>query len=492
MGTAANYLAFDLGASSGRAVLGAFDGERLSLEEVHRFPNGPVAIHEKLYWNAFGLLAEIKAGITRCTERGVKLDAIGIDTWGVDFALLGRGGELLDMPRHYRDQRTCGVMDRAFERVPRAQIYERTGIQFMPLNTLYQLLAVAEGPTPLLDLAERLLFMPDLFAYWLTGEARSERTIASTSQMLDPRTGHWDLELVEALNLPARILPVIEKTGTVGGMLRPEVADEVGQARMPLVYTACHDTAAAVAAVPASPGSWAYISSGTWSLVGVEVARPLISSETLRANFTNEAGVAGTTRFLRNVAGLWLVEECRRTWALQGHSYSYEQLRQMAAAAPALRSFLDPDDPRFAEPGDMAERIRAFCRDRNQAVPDSPGAVVRGALESLALKYRRILETLERLIGHPIEVIHIVGGGAQNELLNQFTASATGKRVIAGPAEATAAGNVMVQAMAQGRVSSLSELRQVIAASSPTKTYDPRDTEAWREGYSRFASLLGD
>ncbi len=490
MATAANYLAVDLGASSGRAVLGTFDGEHLSLEEVHRFPNGPVAIHDKLYWNAFRLFEEIKVAIARCTQQGVKLDAIGIDTWGVDFALLARGGELLEMPRHYRDQRTRAMMEQAFERMPRAQIYERTGIQFLPLNTLYQLLAAATAPARLLDLADRLLFMPDLFACWLTGETRSERTIASTSQMLDPRTGEWDLELLEALSLPARILPAIEKTGTVGGLLRREVTDEVGQIHVPFVYTACHDTAAAVAAVPATRGSWAYISSGTWSLIGVESARPLISPETLEANFTNEAGVAGTTRFLRNVAGLWLVEECRRTWASQDQSYSYERLAQMAAAAPALKSLLDPDDPRFAEPGDMPERIRAFCRDTHQAVPDSPGAVVRCALESLALKYRHIVETLEHLIGYPIELIHIVGGGAKNELLNQFTASATGKRVIAGPVEATAAGNLMVQAMAQRRVSSLEELRQVIAASSETKAYDPRDVDVWREGYGRFASML--
>jgi rhamnulokinase len=490
MGAAANYLAFDLGASSGRAVLGTFDGERLSLEEIHRFTNRPMAIQDKLYWNAFGLFEEIKTAIARCTQRRVNLDGIGIDTWGVDFALLGPGGELLEMPRHYRDRRTRGVMARAFERVPRARIYEQTGIQFLPFNTLYQLLAVAEGSARLLNLADRLLFMPDLFAYWLTGEAKSERTIASTSQMLNARTGQWDVDLLEALGLPERIMPAVERTGTVGGALLPEVADEVGQASTSLIHTACHDTAAAVGAVPAKGENWAYISSGTWSLVGMELAAPLISPETLRADFTNEAGVGGTTRFLRNVAGLWLVEECRRTWASQGQSYSYERLGQMAGAAPPFRSFIDPDDPRFVEPGDVPDRIRAYCRETGQPVPDSPGAVVRCALESLALKYGSVVETLERLTQRTITVIHIVGGGVRNELLSQFTANATGRAVIAGPAEATAAGNVMVQAMARGQVSSLEQLREVVRASSELKCYEPRDVGAWREACNRFELVL--
>ncbi|MFQ5805766.1 MAG: rhamnulokinase family protein [Phycisphaerae bacterium] len=492
MGITANYLAFDLGASSGRAVLGAFDGEHLSLEEIHRFPNRPVALQDKLYWNAFGLFEEIKAAIARCTQREIRLDAIGIDTWGVDFALLARGGELLDMPRHYRDRRTRGVMERTFGRVPRARIYERTGIQLMPLNTLYQLLAVAEGPARLLSLADRLLFMPDLFAYWLTGEPRSERTIASTSQMLDPRTGEWDLELLEALGLPAKILPAVEKTGTIGATLLREVADGVGQASVPLIYTACHDTAAAVAAVPAGGENWAYISSGTWSLVGMELASPLISPETLRANFTNEAGVAGTTRFLRNVAGLWLVQECRRMWASQGHVYSHAELTRMAAAAPPLRSLVDPDLVGFGGPGDVPSRICALCQESGQPPPDSPGAVIRCVLESLALKYRYVVEMLQRLTGRAIEVIHVVGGGVKNELLNRFAANATGIPVIAGPVEATAAGNAMVQAMAQGRVSSVGQLRQVIAASSETRRHEPEDVEAWTEAYGRFGPLLRD
>ena len=490
MAATANYLAFDLGASSGRAMLGAFDGKRLSLEEIHRFQNGPVAIGGNLYWNAFALFDEIKAGIARCSERGIKLDAVGIDTWGVDFALLARGGAPLEMPRHYRDPRTAGQMDRAFERVPREQIYASTGIQFMALNTLYQLLAVAGSPARLLDVADRLLFMPDLFAYWLTGEAKSERSVASTSQMMNARSGRWDVELLEKLGLPARLLPPIQETGSVGGALLRGVSDEVGQAGTPVIYTASHDTAGAVAAVPATGRNWAYISSGTWSLVGVELASPLINADALAANFTNEAGVAGTIRFLRNATGLWLVQECRRTWAAQGRAYSHEQLAQLAGDAPALRSFVDPDDPRFVEPGDMPARIRAACKHTGQPVPDSPGEVVRCALESLALKYRSVLETLEGLIGRTIEVVHLVGGGVRNELLNQFTANATGRPVIAGPAEATAAGNVMVQAIAQGRVRSVAELRQVVATSSELKRYEPQQVEQWLAGFGRFDSVL--
>jgi rhamnulokinase len=490
MTATANYLAFDLGASGGRAMLGVFDGERVSLEEIRRFPNGPAAIGGSLYWNAFALFDEIKAGIAHCGARGIKLDGIGIDTWGVDFALLARKGELLEMPRHYRDPRTAGQMERAFERVPREQIYAATGIQFMPLNTLYQLLAIAGSPACLLDVADRLLFMPDLFAYWLTGVAKSERSVASTSQMMNARSGRWDVALLEKVGLPARILPPIQETGTVGGALLRGVSDEVGQAGTPVIYTASHDTAGAVAAVPATGRNWAYISSGTWSLVGVELPSPLINADALAANFTNEAGVAGTVRFLRNATGLWLVQECRRTWAAQGRPYSHEQLAHLAGDAPPLRSFVNPDDLRFVEPGDIPARIRMACQHTGQPVPESPGEVIRCALESLALKYRSVLETLEGLIGRRIEVIHLVGGGVRNELLNQFAANATGRPVIAGPAEAAAAGNIMVQAMAQGCVRSVEELRQVVAASSEMRSYEPQQVEQWLTAFERFDSLL--
>lgn len=384
------------------------------------------------------------------------------------------------------------MMQRAFQRVPRDELYHRTGIQFLPFNTVFQLLAVAAGPTPLLDAADRLLMMPDLFAYWLTGAARSERSIASTSQLLNPHSGQWDRDLCQLLDIPARILPDIVPPGTVGETLRPEIAEELGQRDTPLVYTACHDTAAAVAAVPATGQSWAYISSGTWSLVGVELPSPCINSDALRAGFTNEAGVSGTIRFLKNVTGLWLVQECQRTWAAEDRAYTHEQLADLARQAPALRALVDPDDPRFLEPGDMPRRIRAFCRETQQSVPDSPGAVVRCALESLALKCRLVLAKLEQLTARQINVVHVVGGGSQNTLLSQFIANATAKPVVAGPIETTAAGNVMAQAMAQGRVASLTELRQVIAHSAPLQRYGPADATAWTDAAERFARLQSE
>jgi len=471
-------------------MLGSFDGARLTLEEIHRFENGPVRIHGRLYWNAFRLFEDIKHGLARCTQRAMRLDGVGVDTWGVDFGLLTRGGELLAMPRHYRDARNAPAMQRAFQTLPREEIYRRTGIQFLPFNTLYQLVAIRDETPALLDAAERLLFMPDLFTYWLTGATRTERSIASTSQMLNPRTGRWDLELVDRLDLPVRILPSIEATGTPAGMLRDDVADEVGQTGTPVIYTAGHDTAAAVAAVPAVGGPWAYISSGTWSLVGVELPQPLISPETLAAEFTNEAGVGGTTRFLRNVTGLWLVQECRRTWAAEGRDVSYEDLTRRAAAVPPLRACVDPDDPAFAEPGDMPARIRAKCLEAGLPEPESVGEVVRCALESLALKCAAVLATLERLIRREIDVVHIVGGGVQNELLNQLVANATGKPVIAGPVEATAMGNLLVQALAQRRIGSLAELRRIAAESTELKRYAPRDVAAWQDAGARFRRLL--
>jgi len=486
MAASANYLAIDLGASSGRAVLGTFDGERLRLEELHRFANGPVAVGGRLYWNALSLLEEIKVGIRTCTARGVRLESIGIDTWGVDFGLLARGGGLLETPRHYRDPRNHGVMERVFERVSRDWIYDRTGIQFLPFNTLFQLAAVAADPSRLLDQTDHLLFMPDLFTHWLTGDLRTERSIASTSQLIQAQTGRWDEMLLERVGLPAGILPPIVESASPGSALLPAVAEEVGQPGVSVVRTATHDTAAAVTAVPAEDACWAYVSSGTWSLVGVELPTSLINPAAREGHFTNEAGVEGTTRFLRNVAGLWLVEECRRVWMSEGDSYSHAELARLAADAPLLRCFVDPDDARFSEPGDMPVRIRAACRERGQVEPGSPGEIVRCVLESLALKVRHAIGVLESVLGYDVHVLHVVGGGAANALLNQFTADATGKLVVAGPIEATATGNILVQAMAQGRVGSLRELRQIVMSSTSLKRYEPLNTDAWDEAAERL------
>ncbi len=497
MAATCNTLAFDLGASSGRAILGRFDGERLTLEEVHRFENGPVRILDHLYWDAPRLLQEIKTGLATCGAQGIALDGVGIDTWGVDFGLLSAAGELLDLPGHYRDARTRGMFAEAFRRAAREEIYTRTGIQFMELNTLYQLLALRLGPSRLLDEAETLLFMPDLLSYWLTGQRRSERTIASTSQLLDARTGTWVRDLLDRLDIPARIMPPIADPATPIGPLHESVLDETGLQPTSVIAPAGHDTACAVAAVPcvatgARTGSddWAYISSGTWSLVGVELDRPITTADALAADFTNEAGVAGTIRFLSNLTGLWLVQECRRTWAAQGRTCSFAELADMAATAPPRVSFIDPDWPRFASPGDMPRLIRDRCAATDQPVPQTDGQVIRCVLESLALKVDHVLRAAERLTGRTIRVVHIVGGGINNRLLCQLTADATGKQVIAGPAEATAMGNCLLQAMALGRVGSLDEIRQIVTRSTNLDRYEPRAPDDWAEARRRFAAVL--
>jgi rhamnulokinase len=446
-----------------------------------------------LHWDALRLFSEIKTGLRLCAEAGDQLSAVGIDTWGVDFALLGSGGELLAMPRHYRDPRNAPAMEQVLQRVSRERIYSSTGVQFMPLNTLFQLFAAAHAPDRLLDAAERLLFMPDLFNFWLSGESQTERTIASTSQVLNAQSGDWDRDLLEMLGIQSEIMPPVRPTGSLGGFLAEEFAAEIGQGRVPVALTASHDTAAAVAAVPASGAEWAYISSGTWSLVGVELAAPLISAQSLAANLTNEAGVAGTTRFLRNVAGLWLVQECRRCWAEAGRAFSFAELAALAEKAEPLRSLFDPDDSRFAAPGQMAERIRANCRELGQPDPADEAAVIRCVLESLALRYDQILRAAAALTGRAIRTVHVVGGGSRNALLNRLIAAATDRPVVAGPAEATAMGNAAVQAIAVGHLSDLSAARRVIAASIDLDRYEPPSTVAerarWAEARQRFADL---
>ncbi|MBX6313847.1 MAG: rhamnulokinase [Isosphaeraceae bacterium] len=497
MGATSDYLALDLGAESGRGLLGRFDGERLELEELHRFPNGPVRLLETLYWDLPRLYNECKVALRKAAAGGRTLDGIGVDTWGVDFGLVGRGDTLLGNPVHYRDARTEGMMDAAFARVPRERIYAITGLQFLPFNTLFQLLALRRQGSPLLDVAETLLMMPDLFGWLLTGRRAGERTDASTTQLLDPSTGTWSDELCSALDLPRSILPDLIEPGTELGPLLKSVADEVGTPRLTVLATAGHDTAAAVAAVPvtrgaaaAGPPDWCYLSSGTWSLMGVEVPRPIINEATLRYNFTNEGGVAGTTRLLKNIMGLWLVQECRRTWARAGRDYSYEELVPRAEAARPFAALVDPDDPSFLAPGDMPARLAAFCTRTGQAPPSDEGAFVRCCLESLALKYRWAVERLEEILGAPIQTIHIVGGGTKNALLCQFTADACGRPVLAGPVEATAMGNLLMQAMGRGRISSLADLRAVVAHSFPVRTYEPRDPAAWDEAAGRFTKLL--
>jgi rhamnulokinase len=497
MATTSYYLALDLGAESGRGLLGRFDGRHLTLEETHRFPNGPVRLFDALHWDLPRLFDEIKIALRKAASGGAKPEGIGLDTWGVDFGLIGRGDTILGNPVHYRDSRTEGMIDLACSMVPRERIYEITGLQFLPFNTAFQLLAMKQGGSPLLDCAETMLMMPDLLGWLLTGRRAGELTDASTTQLLDADAGAWSDELCEGLGLPRHILPELIAPGSVLGTLRGPVAEETGLSpETTVIVPATHDTGSAVVAVPAagkgpgSPPDWCYLSSGTWSLMGVEVARPIITEATYRSNFTNEGGVDGTTRLLKNIMGLWLVQECRRTWARSGREYSYEDLIPQAEAAPAFRSLVDPDHPSFLPPGDMPARIAAFCRDTGQPVPDGEGAFVRCALESLALKYRWVVERLEEITGTPIKTIHIVGGGARNALLNQFTADATGRPVQAGPVEATAIGNLLMQARARGRIGSLAELREVVAQSFPVTTYEPSESGAWQDAVGRFGALV--
>ena len=486
-----NLLAFDLGAESGRAMLGQFNGERLRLSEAHRFPNGPVRLPDGLHWDALRLWTEIKRGLALAVqEHGADLASVGLDTWGVDFGLLDRDGALISNPYHYRDSRTDGMLDEAFRRVPREQIFEHTGIQFMQINSLYQLLSMVIDRSPALDIAESFLTMPDLFNYWLTGRKFCEFSNATTTQCYDPRKGDWARPLLERLGIPTHIFPEIVPPGTILGELLPRVADEVGMDGLRVVAPACHDTGCAVAAVPAAGSNFVYISSGTWSLMGAELLEPIINEQSLASNFTNEGGVGGTFRFLKNIAGLWLLQECRRTWARQGEKLSYDDLTQMATEADPLQSIVDSDYGEFLRPGDMPARIRTFCQMTDQPVPQSKGAVVRCALESLALKYRWGLERLEEILGHRLEPIHIVGGGAQNHLLNQFTADATGRQVVTGPVEATATGNIITQAMALGHIASLEEGRQVVRNSFDVVTYEPTSQSKWEEAYARFLDVI--
>jgi rhamnulokinase len=486
-----NFLAFDLGAESGRAMLGRFDGERIQLSEINRFPNGAVRLPDGLHWDALRLWSEIKQGlILAAQEHGADLAGIGLDTWGVDFGLLDRNGALISNPYHYRDSRTDGMIAEACRCTSRKEIFEQTGIQFIQLNSLYQLLSMVVRRSPALDIAETFLMMPDLFNYWLTGRKVCEFTIATTSQCYDPRQGEWARPLLEKLDIPTHIFAEIVPPGTVLGGLSPAVAGEVGINRLSVIAPGGHDTALAVAAVPAESADFVYISSGTWSLMGTELLEPVINEQSLAAGFTNEGGVAGTFRFLKNIAGLWLVQECRRAWASEGDAFSYAELAQVAAEAAPLRSIVDPDDAEFLKSGDMPARIRAFCRETEQPAPESKGAVVRCALESLALKYRWVLERLEETLGRRLEPIHIVGGGTQNRLLNQFTADATGHLVVTGPVEATAAGNVMMQAMALGHIGSLEEGRRIVRNSFDVTTYEPTGGSAWDEAYGCFLTII--
>ena len=491
MGTTQKFLAFDLGAESGRGVLGCFDGGQLTLEEIHRFPNGGVRVLDSLHWDVLRLWSEMKIALSICGQRGIDLSGIGIDTWGVDFALLDKGDVLLGFPYHYRDSRTDGMLVEAFRHLPRKTLFERSGCQFLQINTLYQLLSMVVQKSPLLDVAETFLMIPDLFNFWLTGQKVCEFTNATTTQFYDPRREDWSKEICDALSLPFEILPEIVQPGARLGTLLSSVASETELPEIPVIAPACHDTGSAVAAVPAQCEDWAYISSGTWSLMGIEVPEPIITDQALTLNFTNEGGVKNTFRFLKNIMGLWLVQECRRTWAQAGDEMPYDQMTQLAENAMPFTALIDPDDDVFLPPGDMPSRIVDYCIRTGQTPPSGAGEILRCALESLALKYRWVLEKLEAVRGRSIAVIHIVGGGALNQTLCQFTADATGTPVVAGPIEATAIGNIAVQAIACGLIGSIFEAREVIRRSFSVITYESQGSARWEEAYARFLKITG-
>jgi len=488
-----DLVAIDLGASSGRAMLGRFDGRRLELKELHRFGNGPVGLPDGIHWDVLGIWSELKRGLSKAArEPGVKLAGVGIDTWGVDFGLLDRSGALIGNPYHYRDSRTDGMLEAAFERVPRAEIFRQTGIQFMVFNTLYQLLAMVLNESPELEIAETLLMIPDLLNYWLTGQKLGEFSICTTSQCYDTQRQDWAWSLLDAMAIPTSIFPEVVEPGSVIGEMLPAVANDIGIAAIPVLAPACHDTGSAVAAVPAGGPDFAYVSCGTWSLMGTELTEPLVNEGSLRLSLTNEGGVCGTFRFLKNITGLWIVQECRRQWALEGEQLSWDELTQMASEAEPLQAVIDPDSPEFLKPGDMPARIRAYCERTKQRVPGSKGAIIRCALEGLALKYRWVLTGIEDVLGKRLSPLHLVGGGIRNKLLCQFAADATNREVIAGPIEATAIGNLLTQAMALEEIDSLDDLRQVVRDSFEITHYEPSGDPQWEEAYSRLGKLISE
>ncbi|MCC6397097.1 MAG: rhamnulokinase [Bacteroidetes bacterium] len=483
-------LAFDFGASSGRAIRGTFDGSRLSIAGSHQFPNGPIELQGHLYWDLLRFLQEIQEGIRKSKrESGSPPASVGIDTWGVDYGLLDRHGDLMGNPYHYRDRRTEGMFEQAFHRMPRTELFQRTGIAFQPFNTLFQLLSMRLQKPEELDRAGTLLMMPDLLAYALTGVKGTEYTDASTSQLLDVSSHTWSTEVLSAMDLPRSLFTDITQPGTVRGLLRESFAADSGVPPVPVLAVAGHDTASAVVAVPMQRARSAYLSSGTWSLLGIETPTPQVDSRAMESNFTNEGGFGGQIRLLRNVMGLWMVQECKREWDAGGTVLEFDELVHMAGQSKPFACFVDPDAQLFYAPGPMENRIKEFCRQTGQTAPSTQGAIVRCVYESLALKYRWVVDRLEEITGARIEELVIVGGGARNVLLNQLTANALQRTVTAGPSEATAVGNLLVQLHALGELQGIEQMREVVRASFPTTSYTPEAPELWAGAYDQFKAL---
>lgn len=485
-------LAFDFGASSGRAMLFTFDGKKLSIEEMHRFSNDPVMTGKSFHWDILRLFFEIKQGISKTVLAGHNdIEAIGIDTWGVDFGLFDKKGMLLGNPYHYRDTRTLGMVEQADKTIGKEYIFERTGIQFNFFNTLFQFMAMKKENDSTLNIADKMLFIPDIFNYLLTGKMCNEYSIASTSQLINVKTKDWDKELIRKAGIPEDIFCDIVMPGNVVGMISDDICEELGCPKIPVIAVGSHDTASAVASVPVTEDyRYAYISTGTWALMGTELDSPNVTNATYKYNFTNEGGVCGKIRFLKNIMGLWIIQESRRQWAREGKNFSFDDLEKAAWNAEPFRSFIDPDCDDFATPGNMPERIREFCRRTGQNVPKTEGEIIRCVAQSLAFKFRMVTDAIEDITKEPLKAVHMVGGGIKDTMVCRFTASATGKRVLAGPVEATSTGNALVQFMALGKIDGLAEGREIVKNSFPIKTYEPEDTENWENAYGAYKKIV--
>lgn len=482
-------LAFDFGASSGRAIIGCFDGDKITLEEVHRFSNDPVSVGGTVYWDVLRLFYEIKQGIIKAKIAG-GFDSIGIDTWGVDFGLIDSEGKLMENPVHYRDARTVGLVDEAFKTMPKEKLYGITGIQFMELNTLFQLISLKKYRPWMLERADKMLFMPDLFGYMLTGKMCAEYSIASTSQLIDLDKRTWSKEILDAFGIKESVFAPLIQPGTVLGELSKEVCEECGVDPVPVISVCGHDTQSAITSVPCEDGDFAFLSSGTWSLFGTELDKPIVNETSMNINITNEGGFDGSTGFLKNIIGLWLIQESRRQWKREGKEYSYADLEKLALAAEPFKCFIDPDAPEFVPHGNIPERVREFCRKTGQFVPETVGEIMRCIYESLAMKYRLTFEKLRECTERDYPVIHVIGGGTKDGLLCQMTANSCDRTVKAGPIEATVMGNVAVQLMSDGSVKNIGQARKIVADSSELKTFEPKDTDKWAGAYEDFLKII--
>lgn len=481
------FFAVDLGATSGRTIIGSLGEGQIELRELTRFPNHIIETCGHCYWDIYALYREIINGLKVAAKENIPIRSIGIDTWGVDFVLIGKDGELLRNPYSYRDPHTTGAPEEYFTRIPRERVYDLTGIQIMNINSLFQLSTLHRNHNSALAAADKILFTPDALGYMLTGKMVTEYTIASTSQMLNPRTKRFEKELLEAASVREEQFGRFVYPGEQMGVLTEEVQKSTGLGSVLVISVAGHDTASAVAAVPAQNERFAYLSSGTWSLMGIEVKDAIIDKESYELNFTNEGGVEGTTRFLKNICGMWLLERCRKEWEA-AKNYSYSELIDAALAAPAFRSLINPDAPCFANPASMPEAIARYCRETCQPVPESYGEITRCIFDSLALRYKQVFASLQQMAPFPIEKLHIIGGGSRNNLLNQFTCNAVGVPVVAGPSEATAIGNIMLQAKAGGLVNDISSMRRLISASVETVSFEPQQAEEWETAYKKYLS----